>query len=71
MIQQYKLIVHPSCENTLTELRNYGWKADKSGEYTNVPVDKFNHLMDALRYAMQKLKKSNIVVLNKNIFGVI
>jgi phage terminase large subunit len=56
-VSSYKLIVHPSCTNTITELQNYAWKKNKQGEYVNEPIDKYNHLMDALRYAMQSIKK--------------
>jgi phage terminase large subunit len=50
--------VHPSCINTIEELQNYSWKKDKqTNEYINEPIDSFNHLLDALRYAIQSLKK--------------
>lgn len=59
-LQQYELIVHPSCVNTITELQNYAWKKDKnSNEYINEPKDDFNHLLDALRYSIQTFDKSN------------
>ena len=32
------------------ELRNYVWDKDKDGNYINVPVDKWNHAIDAARY---------------------
>ena len=36
------------------ELENYSYKKDKhTNEYTNVPVDAFNHLLDAMRYGIQ------------------
>lgn len=55
-LQQYELIVHPSCENVIEELNNYSWKKDKdTNEYINEPIDLFNHYMDALRYSMQCL----------------
>lgn len=60
-IQQYKLIVHPSCVNFMEELKNYTWQKNKStGEYINKPIDKYNHLLDALRYAVEKLHISKI-----------
>ena len=34
------------------ELKNYKWKEDQAGKATNVPVDKFNHGIDAIRYAV-------------------
>lgn len=55
-IQDYKLIIHPSCVNFLTEITNYTWNQDKFGKKLNKPVDDFNHLMDAMRYALEDLK---------------
>lgn len=53
-VQQYEIIVHPSCKKVKEELENYSWKKDKkTNEYINEPVDKWNHYLDALRYSMQ------------------
>ena len=57
-IQSYKIIVHPKCENTILELNNYIWD-NKDGVILNKPVDNYNHLMDALRYAMETIKSTN------------
>lgn len=57
-IQQYKIYVHPKCENTIIELSNYVWD-NKEGVILNKPIDDYNHLMDALRYAMETLKLSS------------
>ena len=35
----------------LAEFRNYKWLEDKTGKLTNKPVDKNNHIIDAVRYA--------------------
>jgi phage terminase large subunit len=56
-IQDYQIIVHPRCVNFLTEINNYTWDSDKFGDRINVPIDDFNHLMDALRYAVSDLQK--------------
>lgn len=56
-IQDYQIIVHPRCVNFLTEINNYTWDSDKFGNRINVPIDDFNHLMDALRYAVSDLQK--------------
>lgn len=45
-----KLFVHASCKNTIKEFESYQWISDAFGEVTNVPEDKNNHAMDALRY---------------------
>lgn len=51
-IQDLKIIIHPRCINFITEISNYTWDKDRFGKTLNVPVDDFNHLMDAMRYAL-------------------
>ncbi len=53
-IQDLEIIVHPRCVNFLTEISNYTWDKDKFGVKLNAPIDDFNHLMDAMRYALEK-----------------
>ena len=52
-IQDYTIIIHPRCVNFITEISNYTWDEDKFGAKINVPIDDFNHLMDAMRYALE------------------
>ena len=52
-IQDLKIHVHPRCVNFVTEISNYTWDTDKFGKRLNVPIDDFNHLMDAMRYALE------------------
>ena len=52
-IQDYKIIIHPRCVNFITEISNYMWDKDKFDNPVNKPVDDFNHLMDAMRYALE------------------
>ena len=55
-IQGYHIIIHPKCVNFITEISNYTWDTDKkTGEKINAPIDDFNHLMDAMRYALEPL----------------
>ena len=58
-IQELEIIVHPRCVNFLTEISNYTWDTDKFGKKLNVPIDDFNHLMDAMRYALEKFILGN------------
>ena len=53
-IQDLEIIIHPCCVNFITEISNYTWDKDKFGTKLNVPIDDFNHLMDAMRYALEK-----------------
>ncbi len=54
-IQNYELIIAPQCVNFLHEIGGYAWKVDHAGTKLNVPSDDDNHLMDAMRYAMEEL----------------
>ena len=57
-LQEYRLVVHPRCVHTAAELRGYVWQADgRDGVYRNLPCDRDNHLMDALRYAMEDVPR--------------
>lgn len=58
-IQDYKIFIHPRCTNFLTEIGNYTWDTDtKTGKKLNRPIDDFNHLMDAMRYALEEYSTS-------------
>ena len=54
-IQDYTIIIHPRCVNFITEISNYTWAEDKFGAKINTPIDDFNHLMDAMRYALEDM----------------
>ena len=55
-MQQYHLVVDDRCVKTIEELENYTYKKDKqTGEYTNEPVDSYNHEIDAIRYALSEI----------------
>lgn len=56
-LQDYEMIIHPRCVNFLTEISNYSWSKDRFGKSINVPIDDFNHLMDAMRYAVEDLTR--------------
>ena len=58
-IQDLEIIIHPRCVNFLTEISNYTWDKDKFDRKLNKPIDDFNHLMDAMRYAIEKFIKKN------------
>jgi len=50
-LQQQEIIVDSRCVNMIQEFQQYQWKKDKDGNSIRQPVDKNNHLIDALRYA--------------------
>ena len=48
LLQDYDLIISEDSINLIKELNNYSWLERKS----NTPIDKYNHLIDAVRYAV-------------------
>ena len=50
LMQDYQIIVHPNSDMIRRELNNYQWK-----DVGEVPIDKWNHFIDAIRYALQYL----------------
>lgn len=59
-IQDYEIIIHPRCVNFITEISNYQWDKDEFNNKLNKPIDYFNHLMDAMRYALEGYSKGEI-----------
>jgi len=58
MLKRYK--IHITGSNLMKEMENYKWLEDKNGNLLNKPEDKWNHLIDALRYGVyNKLSKPN------------
>lgn len=53
-LQDFEIIIHPRCVNFITEISTYTWDKDKFGKQINKPIDDFNHLMDAMRYAVEE-----------------
>lgn len=54
-LQDYEMIVDPNSTNLIMELNNYVWHDKKS----KTPIDLYNHLLDAVRYAIYPQVKPN------------
>ena len=58
-LKSYDIVVHPRCKRTIHELTHYKFKEDKqTGEILPVLEDKDNHVIDALRYACEGLRRA-------------
>lgn len=56
-LQGYDIVVHPRCTHTIDELTLYSYKVDKqTGVATGILEDKKNHIIDPVRYAVEKLR---------------
>ena len=65
ILKRFRINVTNRSANLIKELNAYKWK-EKDGNATNVPIDSFNHGMDALRYlALNKLAEKN-----RGIYGI-
>lgn len=59
-----RIYVHPRCKHTYEEFKFYSYKVDKNtGDILPVVLDKDNHYMDALRYALNPYIQKNISIL--------
>ena len=67
-LQNYEIIVHPTCNGIIAEFENYTWQKDKYTDvYINKPIDDFNHYIDALRYSLQCVG-TKLKTMDKNLF---
>jgi phage terminase large subunit len=54
-ILRYEVFASPNSRNLMEEYHNYAYRAG-----TGKPIDDFNHLMDAFRYAMTGVKDQEV-----------
>jgi len=56
-LRQYEqIVIHPRCTHTIEEARLYSYKVDRlSGDVLPDIVDKHNHCIDAIRYALEPI----------------
>jgi len=59
-LKNYDIVVHPRCIHTIDELTLYSYKQDPlTGKILPILEDKKNHVIDALRYACEAVRRSN------------
>jgi phage terminase large subunit len=51
-IKRYPNVIHAGSRDLITEFNSYTWKKDRNGNAMNVPIDQYNHAIDAGRYAL-------------------
>jgi phage terminase large subunit len=50
LVKSYEVNITESSGNAWNEVQNYCWAVGRDKELLDVPVDKFNHIMDCIRY---------------------
>lgn len=64
-LKSYDIVVHPRCRHLIDELAMYSYKQDKqTNEVLPVLEDKKNHCIDALRYALELVRKQGASILD-------
>jgi len=64
-LKSYDIVVDPACTHTVDELSSYSWKVDpKTDDILPVLEDKNNHVIDALRYAVEGIRKAPAMKIN-------
>jgi phage terminase large subunit len=59
-LQSFDIVVHPRCKHLIDELNSYSYKRDKlTDEILPIIEDKNNHVIDALRYACEGIRKAS------------
>src|SRR5690625_959436 len=53
-LQGLTIYVHPSLKHTIEEFNTYTWKQNREGKWLNEPIDENNHIIDALRYSVER-----------------
>jgi len=62
-LKSYDIVVHPRCKHLIDELTLYSYKTDKlTGKIVPILEDKYNHVIDALRYACEGARRAGKVV---------
>jgi phage terminase large subunit len=60
-LKNYDIVVHPRCRHTIDELSLYSYRTDPlTGRVLPLLQDKKNHVIDALRYACEGVRRTNI-----------
>ena len=58
-LRSFDIVVHPRCAKVIEELTLYAYKVDEhTGEILPALDDKNNHTIDALRYALEELRRT-------------
>lgn len=58
-LKGYDLVVHPRCRHLIDELTHYSYKTDTlTGQVLPILEDKNNHMIDALRYAVEGARRA-------------
>ena len=70
-LRRMKIHVHPRCVHTIRELQGYKYRETRDGTILDEPVDMNNHLMDALRYAVEPYRLQMLSTQDQNALALL
>lgn len=60
-LKSFDIVVHPRCRHLIDELTNYSYETDKlTGKVLPKLADRDNHVIDALRYALEGARRNSV-----------
>ena len=63
-LRSLDIVVHPDCRHTIDELTHYSYAVDRlTGDILPVLEDRHNHVIDALRYALEGIRRADYQLL--------
>lgn len=71
-LQDHLIIVHPRCQNFITELENFSYiKSRQTGEWTEDTTHEWSHAIDACRYGFSDIyTNTKLKTLNKSVLSL-
>ena len=71
-LQDHLIIVHPRCQNFITELENFSYiKSKQTGEWTEDTTHEWSHAIDACRYGYSDIyTNTKLKTLNKSVLSL-
>jgi phage terminase large subunit len=71
-LQDHLIIVHPKCQNLITELENFSYiKSKQTGEWTEDTTHEWSHAIDALRYGYADIyTQTKLKTISKSALGL-
>ena len=71
-LQDCRIIVHPKCQNFITELENFSYiKSKQTGEWTEETTHEWSHAIDACRYSYSDIYTNRkLKTLDKKLLGI-
>lgn len=65
-LQSFDMVIHPRCKNVAREVASYAYKVDRlTEEVLPMLEDKDNHTIDALRYALEGLRRVGVAIVEE------